>query len=749
MPKFILLLLGVLSGLLQFNSCRAMVNTESTNYAYPLSKYMTKTEAMVLRNAYGHYDLSFPISDRVNPLSANLKLVLSNSNALKGNRSQLIVYVNDFLVGQTKLDPVNNNSEIQFKIEPELLRNGYNTLSFRAAQHYTDTECEDWSAPELWTAIDTQKSSLSLQVQPEPIIEKLSELDTLINDHLPHYSLTILRAEETVSDPYLYWGAMIAQAAKLRLKYVPLTLDEKYVLPFNNAEDSLQNRFHINPALLNSDAVLIGTKQQIADLLPDSLTQAIQGAYLGIFRQPEHPDRFILVLSGTSIEEVNRAVQAFAALNMPLPDAGETLISEIQIPLDPAFVTDNLVLPEHTYQFAQLNFDARPLTPLNTRSKLEFRLPADLYATEDKVVKLNLNLAYGASFEADMVINLNLNNTFMHAIHLKEHDGAHYKNYQIELPLRSFKPGANILEFNYLNAPSQNNQCLSSQNPNLLAQIYADSVISFPDAGHFSVLPDLELLSKTGFPFIRNASWAETSIKLLDTSSDSITSAWLLIANLAANQQTPIFELKITQNDIPNSGNLILIGKNKHKPELSKLFTGAPFDSTSPNSISYLFKQSQLKPGESAYDWVERVIFGIDDLPKSVRIENQNTRITQSAGLGEKYLLMSYPNQLKDGIVLALLSESENPLYPGVEMLFSKGLWGQMQGNLFVWDKDQRYKWLQQGETINFGTDSFSLGLIGHFSKHAWQWLILILTLVVVAAWLIHKMLTRYQSRIN
>ena len=59
----------------------------------PISQYMLSDEAMMLRHADGEYSISIPISDRVKPQSATLNLALTNSNVLKGNRSQIAIYV--------------------------------------------------------------------------------------------------------------------------------------------------------------------------------------------------------------------------------------------------------------------------------------------------------------------------------------------------------------------------------------------------------------------------------------------------------------------------------------------------------------------------------------------------------------------------------------------------------------------------------------------------------------------------------
>ena len=103
MPTRAILILGLLFSM--------MLAAKADSTTTPISQYMLSDEAMMLRQANGKYSISIPISDRVKPQSAILNLTLTNSNVLKANRSQVSVYVNDYVVGQIKLDPINNNTK--------------------------------------------------------------------------------------------------------------------------------------------------------------------------------------------------------------------------------------------------------------------------------------------------------------------------------------------------------------------------------------------------------------------------------------------------------------------------------------------------------------------------------------------------------------------------------------------------------------------------------------------------------------
>lgn len=721
------------------------------NKTWPLNHFMINNEPIMLKNVSGSYAVSFPISDRVEPESAELTLLLNNSNLLHERRGQLVVLLNGYVVGQIKLDPANTETQAKFTIAKEYLKSGYNQLTFKVAQHYTDSQCEDWSSPELWTRIDSVKSTLALNYALKPVEESLARLNSLINDRLDEYAISVLRSDEELSDDYLYWGAMLAQAVKLRLKYVPLTLNEQIVKPYQwpELEGKKAGRFNIDPVQLKNDAILIGSKDQINKLIPDEIIQAIKGPYLGIFRQDNNPHRFVLIVSGTDNQQVKMAAQAFALLNVPLPDDAQTVVKDINFNfIDAAALNHQAIVPGSTYQFSQLGFVNKSFDANDTDAKLEFRLPADMYSTEEAIVSVNLDLAYGAAMRKDSVINININSLFNHAVQLKEQSGAHYGNYRIDIPLRSFQTGLNYLTFKAVLTPSETGICAFVQTGNLIASIYQDSTITFPETGHVANLPDLKLFERTGFPLIKNGSAEQTVFKLLDRSSDSVVSSWYFIAKLASFTDAPVFDIHITLDDTLEQQNRVLIGKPTK--ETLGIFDAAPVRLGRLNQFPYRYKEKQQAPEEPLWEWMYRVLLSENAKPLVTKVEPENVSMTHTTGLGRNFLFMSYPSpNADDGVVFALLSEPEHSLSDGLTELLSPELWNQMQGNVFIWDKQGNFDWLKEGNTFVTGESSPRLAMSMHFSKHPWQWLALVLAMLILAARLIHQLLSKYKKTVH
>ena len=114
------------------------------------------------------------------------------------------------------------------------------------------------------------------------------------------------------------------------------------------------------------------------------------------------------------------------------------------------------------------------------RAELTFNVPADLFSGRDHDVELRLHIAHGAGMRGDSVLNLMLNGTFENVIHLDRAEGAVYRDYRVQIPLRSLRPGRNVLSFEPQLMPLVTGDCQAVQDENLLVTIFDDSTIEMP-----------------------------------------------------------------------------------------------------------------------------------------------------------------------------------------------------------------------------------------------------------------------------
>ena len=716
--------------------------------SWSISHFMTSDEPLLLNNASSSYYVDFPVSDRISPVSLDLDLQFYNSNKLIANRSQLVIFINNYYVKQVSLSPSEPVQKLKLSIAPEYLLNGYNRLTFQVAQHYIDDQCEDWAAPELWTRVDTEKTRLTLYARPKNISPRLSKLNELINDRLGKYAINFLRMEQEISDSYLYWGALAAQGIKLRLNYVPMVLKEQPITPYQWPAGGNDKKFNINPGQLKQDAILFATKQQLQTIVAPEILKQISGPYLGVFQQDANPENFILVISGLNEQQVSKAVKAFVLMRSLLPDSQYTVVKEIKWPANKKILPIGMVSEGENYHFSQFGYRTQEMDATHDKISINIMMPADLYSTEDAMVTLNLNLAYGAAIRKDSVVNFALNGLFNHAIRLKEMEGAHYKNYQIAVPLRDFKPGLNTLTFKAVMNPSEYGKCSYVQHENLKLTLYQDSVISFPEAGRSASLPDLKLFEQTGFPFIQKGYAKETAIQLLDNSSDTIQTAWHTLAKMAMITKTPVFDFFISQNPSKKEyKNHIFIG---HQNNIDEFLNNAPISLKQWRQFPYPFQESHQEAEESWLHWVERVVFKDALLPPATKQKLENVEIVQSGGLGEQFLMMSYPsNRADEGVDLVMLAEKNHSLYSGFITLLNSGMWSQIADNIFIWNNEKQFYSLREGQSFVMGGGDSGLDLIKHFSMHPWQWTLIVVVLLLLITLVIHWLLKQYKQTVH
>lgn len=712
------------------------VGTETEASGLPLARFMSRSEAITLRSVKDQYELTFPLAERNRAVKARLHLELVNSNALIGHRSQLRVLVNGWHIAQIKLDPANPNTRADIIIPVERLKPGYNVLRFDSAQHYTDEHCEFPDSPELWTEVDTLKSTLSISTVPATLHPTVADLNSLIGATLGDYDLNIAQAGEMKTDEQLSWGGLIAQGAALRLKYAPFRVNLHRIA---NTEDNAAGGSA-------QDWVLIGTRTSLAAHLKPEILERITGPYLGISSRPENPGTFLLVISGATDADVSQAALAFTRINFPFPDTADTVIRSQQAPPAKPYQSPGMLAEGRAYAFSQLGFTTSSFEAMSDDPKeIKLVMPPDLYAPEDAQVEFWLHLAYRAALRKDSVINLMLNGHFERAVHLKEESGAEYRGYRLSIPLRSFKAGVNILSFQPVQTPLVTGECLYIQGQQYVT-LFDDSIIRLPDAAHYAKLPDLELLGKTGFPFTRLPDGSETGIQVLDESPESISSAWQLLAKLAQLSGAPLTSARISLQPIQEDRHVILVGKDQ-KLNLADQ-AEAPFRLVDPNLVHYAVGQARAESSQPWWQDLERSVFG-DGIPEPVTIAPLKTAMDITGDLGDYRLAMAYPSaKHSERMVLSLVAKTPQSLLHGVHLLTTPEFWYSLKGDVVVWeDKPESLAAQDTGAAFFIGQAKPQLRLAAYFSRHPLYWIGGILLLLALSAWFAHKLLKAFKQR--
>ena len=704
-----------------------------------LARLMPRDEQIMLRNMHAEYTMSIPVSARIGIEKGILRLKYTSSIALAAPRSQLRISLNDQVIAQIPLAPAKPDGNlVDIDVPPGLLAPGYNTLKFSTAQHYTLQGCENPYSPELWTQINTVDSKLMFDSTPQPIHARLSELSTLIDrKSSSDYELNILTATKKPRDVQLKWGSLIAQAAALRLDYMPLRVHHAIAGYRENGPPMRGERLsrfpHLEQSLLaGRDNILVGTKAELSPYLDSDLSGDISNSYLAIFPLDEDPKHFLLVVSGRDDNEVTRAA-ATLAMNFNLPDSSSAKITNLKIPTLPPYAARSVVHENRTYQFSELGIQNTVLKGMSgdntNKAKLEFWVPPDLFSAQNSDVVLSLHLASGAGLRPDSVLNIMLNDRFEQAIPLNNPNGTVYRDYKVMIPIRSFRPGRNTIDFDPSMMPLVSKDCEVIQERNLLATLFGDSTLSVPRAVHHVRMPDLALFSKTAFPYTVQPDGSDLAVHVADQDSDTIASAWMLTAKMAQLMGFPLPQSEFSFTVPQASKNLIVIG---------------PY-----NRLDQRFRQAApLLLGDSGK--IPYLVQATSETNEPFTVQSAIAQTTQTQVLGDRHTAaLQFESPLHPGkTVLAFTASNAQQLNRGIRTLMQPAAWNSLQGSIALWTEEEKsMQWQMAGEEYHVGEIGLISRLEYYFSNYPAYWIIGMIALIAILAVLTIYMLARFKRK--
>jgi hypothetical protein len=700
---------------------------EATLLSAPLQAFMPSPGPLVVRGADGQVTVTVPVAKRLQVRRAVLHLVAKNSVSLLAGRSQLQVRLNGRVVAQIPLDPRLPQLDAQIALPLRDVGPGYYALTFAAAQHYA-MECEDPSAPELWTEIDTERSWIRLEGGLRQWEASVSDWDGVFDPRLWGVQTLLVAAPGATDQQRLRWGGLAAQAAALRLNYVPLRVRSVPVRSVANGASGATTPLRIDDTEWpDADAVLVGTAASLQPVLDAAWQARIRGPFLALWPLPQRPARFALVVSGTTEQEVDHALHALALMRAPLPRASAAVVSVPQRPSLPDLPGADRIRPEQTVTFAQLGVRTVQWQGRYGEVRVPLVVPADLYAPHEASVRLRLRFAYGAGLREDSVINVSVNGQFQAAVALRQPDGHQARQHELAIPMSSFRAGRNELTVAASMVPSHSGRCEWVQTDNLRLTLFDDSSLEWPAAARLARLPDLELWQRAAFPHASAAWGAGTAVAVADPQPQSMAAAWTLAAKLAQVQGSPWLEAhwQVGLDGRWNHEHVLLVGSLPSLPAdwrpmaLGRADRGDGVDAAS------------LLPSA----------WGVAVKAPAVR------EVLAGGVLGEGALLMQTALPGRSAGTLTLLTADEPlRLQAQTDMLVEPALWGQLRGHVAWWhDRDDVHvqSWFDQ---YAVGQASWWLKLSFTLSSRPWLGVGILGVFFFVLAWVTWNLLRRWRG---
>jgi hypothetical protein len=442
-----------------------------------------------LQSRQATFVLKLPVSPREDVRAATLHLETANSTALIKSRSALTVRVNGAVIGQFPLDPVQSTATRDIALPVNALKAGYNDIELTAVQHYT-YDCEDDSSSDLWTEINAQRSSISLEVTGvrANLNPRLTQLGVAFDSRAwMNREIAVVSGSERVSEAQMTASSLVMEGIGQRMGFRPVQVK---VFAASRAQSAASQPGHfsgLDPAVSKGrDVILVGRRAELSRYLDAPLYDKIRGAFVGIF--PLNDGMSVgLIVSGNTDEELLRAARAVADRNFRFSDVdGESIEKSVTLPA-PVVANSGTVRSWSDFGFRTATVQGMKLQPIG----FQFRAPSDFGAQRGDLVTLRLHISYGAGLRPDSSMVLKLNGSFAASVPLSDPNGTEFSKYELRIPAQFIKPGFNSLSLEPVFLMHKD-KCDLVRDDHLMMTVYEDSTIELPAATVAPRAPDLK-----------------------------------------------------------------------------------------------------------------------------------------------------------------------------------------------------------------------------------------------------------------
>lgn len=526
-------------------------------------KQLGAWSAIKLRGVDGAQTLYFPIRADEVVVAAKLRIAYDYSPALIPELSHLKISLNDrfaTVLALPKDKGVGNSREID--IDPRWFFD-LNYLRFKLIGHYT-RDCEDPFHSSLWLTL-SDVGRLELTLAPLPTANDLKNLPGPFldkRDNLP-VSLPFVFASNPSLGTLKAAGVLASwfgHQAGVRGAQFPVQLNG---LPDGNAVVFLQGNRSIEG--IKASAV----------------------SSVSIQTHPRNPQAKLLVVSGSTDDDLARAARAIALVAPTLAGASVTVAKEADTahrkPYDaPAWVpTDRPVRLGELVRPEELR--AQGYFPEVIR--INYRVPPDLFTWRTPGTPLNLKYrATRLPPHRSSSLNVSVNSNFIRALAIDEpykavNEGQYVKD---KLALReeylTIPPygltGRDQLQFAYHFDFLKEGICRQMAPDNLQGAIDPETTIDFSDFPHYVALPNLAYFSSLGFPFTRMADLSETAVVMPDNPNPDELGLYLTVMGRMgeATAYPALRHTVIGASDVDKMAakDLLVIGSAKSQPLMTK-----------------------------------------------------------------------------------------------------------------------------------------------------------------------------------
>ena len=730
----------------------AVDSSAAVTMRIPLKK-IAPVQDHQLRGTMDSFSFTVPVPARWNVLRATLHFTYVNSSALIPRTSRLIFTVHDQTLAQVRLNPDTPEGEVTVPIPGALLKAGYNPCNFWISQHYTDEQCEDPFAPELWTWLNLSEAYLVFELEPVPVPKRVSAIADFLFDPRNIFDTRVNIVIPELSPGYLKAASLAAAGIALRYEY-------------RAPEIALSHS--LRPGM---DNIVIAANQDLPALVPGEPAGA-GGPAMAVRHLPEtknapgpgkpevveDPHRGLVVVSAKDEAELETACAAFASLSYPLPDSPSTRVAALKLPAVDEHTLQKGLLPGKSYTLASLGkrtTEFRNISP--PPLEVELRLPSDLYLSPNTFVSVILHMAYGAAMRSDSVLNIKLNGEFISGVRLDNPKGDYFKGYRVDIPLSPFKAGLNRLGFEAELTPLHTNKCTLIQTENLRLTLFDDSMVVLPEVPYWTKMPQIDLFFQDAFPMGRWPDMRDAAVVLIDKDLAAANAALNMVALGSQKIGLPPFGLSWLTGYEPGKTRkeLLVVGVLPSLPK--SVIEKAPIAGNDPLRLAFPQMPRPVPRQAAPIDFWSKAAAPQQQMPPNLSDVSAASPVGADLsgilGPGRMALMQFQHPEAADRTVIILTAGIAEDLLAGSKALWDPVVQGGCQGDLVVVNLDTlepQTLALQIGPSYYLGNPGRMPAVQNYINTHPFVSLAALLVILLALCGLILKILKRRrEQRLN
>lgn len=424
--------------------------------------------------------------------------------------SQLVVRLNDVEIGRAAIQAPHAVKTLSFDIPPGLAKPGFNALRVSVDERHR-VDCSMQATYELWTQIDPSQTGFAFG--SEVGVSSIADIPALAPDPQGALPIRAMLPEQTdLGNIDRMIRAVQAIAINARFEQVLVDVDA----------GAASDAYGLNLA--------VGPWEALRHLPGLEGLAVPTGPMLTVV--PAYNGRPTILATGPTAADADQAV---ARLDRTLSARGSEAGLRAAGAIPGVRVEGDQRLRLRDFGVASQEFSGRMY-----RAAFNVLLPPDFYGADYAKVNIDLAGGYSAGLTGEAQIVVSVNGRNVTGVKLPKSSGEVFERRGIPLPLSSFRPGLNRIEFEAQLPTLADTACdpLTSLKKSQRFLLLDSTELVIPPIARIARMPDLAATATGGFPYANDE--RRPLLYMPRPDRETVAAAATLAARMAISAGRPI-----------------------------------------------------------------------------------------------------------------------------------------------------------------------------------------------------------------